>query len=466
MKMNSQKLKIALVKPPQITNEVQPPLGLGYLASAVKNIADVKIIDSIKENLNIKELIGILENNFDIIGFQCYTVDFNTVKTLVNKLRKSNNNSILIAGGPQPTLDPINTLKNINLDYLFLGDSEVSFSMFVNFLKDNKLTQQNLKKIPGIAYKYNDQIIVNPLCYPNNLDDYNPSWELYKLETYPLAPHGAFCKQSPTMPIIITRGCPFNCTYCGASKISGFKIRSHSVDFVINQIEILVKKYNVKEIHIEDDNFTMNRKFVEDFCNKLIEKNLGITWTCPNGVRIDTLDENLIKLMKKSGLYSLSVGIESGSDRIRKLMKKNLDTKTIEEKIKLIRKFDIDIVGFFILGYPGEIIEDIKKTIDFACKLDLTRATFSAFKPFPGTDIYNELLKKGEIEKLDYNNFSLDKIVWSPKGISLKKLKNMKRQAFLRFYLRPKILFKMIKNIKSFEHFKFVIRRIYRWMLK
>jgi len=460
-------MKIALIKPPQETNEIQPPLGLGYLASSIKKFSDVEIIDSIKDNLDIKGVIKRIKNKkFDIIGFQCYTVDFNTVKILTKHIKEKNPNSILIIGGPHPTLDPINTLKNINVDYLFLGDSEISFNMFVNFLKNKKLKESNLKKIPGFAYHNKNKININPIKYPENLDDYDPSWHLYGLKEYPLAPHGAFCKQSPTAPIIITRGCPFNCTYCGGPKISGRKIRSHSVNFVIKQIEILVKKYGIKEIHIEDDNFTMNKEFVEEFCNKLIKKNFGITWTCPNGVRIDTLDEKLLKLMKKSGLYSLSVGIESGSDNIRKLMKKNLDTKTIKEKIDLIRKCKIDVIGFFIVGYPGESVKDIGKTIDLACKLDLKRAAFSAFKPFPGTDIYNELIKKGEIQKLDYNKFSLDAIAWSPKGISIKKLKNLRRKAFIKFYMRPKIILKMLMEIKNFENFKFIIIRIYRWILK
>lgn len=459
-------MKIALIKPPQITNEVQPPLGLGYLASAVKSLAEVHIIDSIKNNLSESDLIRIISRQkYDIIGFQCYTVDFNTVKSLISKTRKVSGDSIIIVGGPHPTLDPINSLNHLNADYVFLGDSEISLPKFVKFAKNKKLAP-NLKNIPGIAYRKGNKVCINKMVYPEKLDDYNPSWELYNLKSYPIAPHGAFYKQSPIAPIIITRGCPFNCTYCGGSKISGLRIRSHSADFVINQIETLVKRYGIREIHIEDDNFTMNRNFVIDFCKKLIDKNFGISWTCPNGVRIDTLDEELLRLMKKSGLYSLSVGIESGSDKIRNLMRKRLSTETIENKMKLIKNAGIDTIGFFIIGYPGETVEDINKTIDFACRLGLKRATFSAFKPFPGTDIYSELVKRGEIKDMDYNDFSLDKIVWAPKGISLKKLKQIRRSAFLRFYFRPEIMIGMLKEIKSFQNLKFIILRAYRWLIK
>ncbi len=465
MTITTDRIKIALVKPPQETLEILPPLGLGYLASAVKDIADISIIDAIRDKLGIKELIEKLKKkNYDVIGFQCFTVDFDNVKVIIKKLKRINPQAIYVLGGPQPTLDPVNTLTEIEADYLFLGDSEASFSKFARFLKNKKLTKENLKKIPGFAYRTKNGVRINPIVFPENLDDYDPSYHLYDMKKYPSAPHGVFHKQSPTAPIIITRGCPFNCTYCGGPKVSGRKIRSHSVDYVIKQIELLVKKYGIREIDIEDDNFTMKRDFVEEFCKKLIAKNFGITWTCPNGVRLDTLDEKLLRLMKKSGCYSLFVGIESGSDRIRKHMRKNLDTRTIEEKIKLIRKCRIEVIGFFIIGYPEETVEDINKSIDLACRLDLKRAAFNTFKPFPGTDIYNQIVERGELPKLDYSKFSFDDVTYAPRSMSLKTMKKLNRKAYFKFYLRPKIMFKMLTEIKRLEDFRFVFSRILIWI--
>jgi len=445
-------MKVLLVKPPQKTNEVQPPLGLGYLAGTIKDFTEVQILDCIKENYSIKDFKEFIsKNNFNFIGLQCYTVDLDIVKQLVQITKKISPKTKIIIGGPQPSLDPINTFKYLCADYGFCGEAEIGFPMLIKGEKP--------EKIPGLIYKNR----VNPNKLAENLDDYQIGWEFFDLKSYPLAPHGAFCRQYPTAPLIITRGCPFQCTYCGAHLISGRKIRSHSVDFTIKQIEFLHKE-GIKEIHIEDDNFTMKRDFVIDFCNKLIQKKLGVTFTFPNGIRLDTLDSEMIKLMKKAGLYSVSVGIESGSDKIRKLMNKNLDAKTIREKMDLLKKEGIEVIGFFIVGYPGEIIEDIKETVKFACSLPLKRATFSAFKPFPGTLIYDELVKKGEIKELKWEDFSLDKIAWSPKGISIKKLKNLRRNAFLRFYLRPGILLKMLSEIKSFQNLKFIIIRIFRWL--
>ncbi|MBU2633723.1 MAG: B12-binding domain-containing radical SAM protein [Nanoarchaeota archaeon] len=455
--------KILLVKPPQKTNEIQPPLGLGYLASTIKNFTDVQILDCIKENYSINDFKKFIsKNKFDIIGFQCYTVDLNIVKELIKITKTIMPHSITLVGGPHPSLNPLNTLDYLSVNYGFCGEAEIGFPLLIKNLKKNK---KKFSEIPGLIYKEKDKIRINPNKLVENLDDYEIGWEFFNIDSYPLAPHGAFCKQYPTAPLIVTRGCPFQCTYCGAHLISGRKIRYHSVDFIIKQIEFLNKKHGIKEIHIEDDNFTMKKQFVIEFCQKLIKKNLGITFTFPNGIRLDTLDSSIIRLMKKAGLYSVSVGIESGSDRILKLMRKNLTTSIIKEKIKLLRKEEIEIIGFFIVGYPGETKEDILKTIKFSKSLGLKRATFSAFKPFPGTVIYNELVKKGEIKKLKWENFSLDKIAWSPKGISTNELKKLRRKAFLEFYLRPQIILKMLSEIKNFQNFKFIIIRIFRWLV-
>lgn len=459
------KLKILFVKPYQVTNEVQPPLGLGYIASTVRN-HDVKILDCIQKNWKANEFREYIENNdFDIVGIQCYTVDMNTVRDFSKIIKEIIPNALVIVGGPQPTLDPVGTLNYLtDVDYLFIGEAEISFPRFISLVSKNKLNKNNLKKIPGIAYRVGKKIRTTKRIFPENLDEYDPSWNLYDMKNYPIAPHGAFCKQHPTAPLIVTRGCPFNCNFCGGSLILGRKIRSHTIDYVINQIEFLVKNYGIREIHIEDDNFTMNRKFVEEFCKKLIEKNLGISWACPNGIRVDTLTPELLKLMKKSGLYSVSVGVESGSNRILKLMNKNLTTEIIEEKVRMIKREGLEIIGFFILGYPGETEKDIEKTIDFACRLPLKRAGFSAFKPFPGTQTYNMLVEQKRINELDWKNFSLDKIAWSPEGITPQKLKNLRRKAFFRFYLRPNIMFKMISEIKSLENLRFILLRMYRWL--
>jgi radical SAM superfamily enzyme YgiQ (UPF0313 family) len=305
--------------------------------------------------------------------------------------------------------------------------------------------------------------------FTENLDDLGfPSWDLLKPDQYPLSPHGAFMKNFPIAPITVTRGCPFPCTYCAAHLVSGKRIRSRSVQNVLEEIELLYNKYGIREIHIEDDNFTLNKVFVKEFCNELLERNLDISWACPNGIRLDTLDEEMLDLMKKSGLYVVSVGIESGSARILEAMQKRLTKEKIQDKINLINKAGLEVIGFFIIGYPDETREDILETFKFAESLNLKRANYMIFHPYPGTPITRKLIARGELNlnEQDWEKYILADVVYSPPGISRKQLKNLRRLGFYRFYLRPKILFKLLCEIKSPKHFYIVFKRIFKWLIK
>lgn len=463
------KLNVLLVKPYMPTDEIQPPLGLGYLAGTIRKDHNVEILDCIKRNIPLNKFRDYLGNRrYDVVGIQAYTFDLDKVDTHSKIVKELYPNAKIFVGGPQPTLDPHATLTFLKrVEFGFNGEAEAGFPKLIQLISKKEDTQiEKLKEVPGLIYKHNGEIFSNPRGLVSDLDSLDPSWDLFDLKSYPLAPHGAYCKQYPVAPIILTRGCPFRCKFCGAPGISGRIPRTHTPEWAVNQIEHLHKNYGIKEIHIEDDNLTVSKKFTKEFCNKLIEKNLGITWTCPNGMRMDTLDDELVDLMKKSGLYSISVAIESGSDKIRKDMAKDLTTEKIKEKIALLRRHKLDIIAFFMVGYPGETKEDIENTIRFACSLDLKRATFSAFKPFPGTPVYDELVAKGEMKKIeDWSVFSLSKIAWTPKGISENELKNLRRKAFLKFYLRPKIFFKMISEIKNIENLRFISKRILRWMI-
>jgi len=219
--------------------------------------------------------------------------------------------------------------------------------------------------------------------------------------------------------------------------------------------------YGIGEVHIEDDNFTINKKDVIDFCKALIEKKYKLLFSCPNGVSLKTLDSEILGWMKRAGFYALHVGVESGSEKILKSMKKELTKREIKEKISLIKKFGIKVVGLFVLGYPGETKESIKETIEFSKELDLDRAQFGIFLPLPGTDIFKELVNNGQLEDIDWDlYYSYGHVVHEPKHMTKQELKKIQRRAFLEFYLRPKIFSKLLRDILSIKHFKFLIMRV------
>lgn len=465
-------MKILLMRPYADSDELIPPIGLGYLATAVRQNHEVEILDGIKEKLTAEKFAEILKNGqYDVIGMVIFTFQVKQARDYIELIRKMIPEAKIILGGPHPSCSAENIFEFFpHLDWAFKGEAEVGLARLADIIASGQLSKEELAVVPGLIWRDGARTVVNQQIFVENLDELGmPSWDLLKPETYPLAPHGAFFKNYPIAPIVITRGCPFSCTYCAGHLVSGKKIRYRSVANVIKEIKLLYHRYGIREIHIEDDNFTFNRDYVKEFCRQLEVNNLNISWTCPNGVRLDSLDEDLIKEMKEVGLYSVSVGIESGSERILKAMKKNLTKEKIAEKIGLLRKCGLEVSGFFILGYPGETKKDIMDTINFALELDLKRAGFSLFKPFPGTEITADLIKKGELKDItdeDWGRFVLADAVYAPAGLTRAQMKKLRRLALFKFYLRPKIIFKFLSEIKNFKHLKVVLKRIYSWLFK
>ncbi len=460
-------MKILLIKPYNVSDHIQPSLGLGYLATACRNNNDVAILDCIKENLKIDGLIAKINDlNLDLVGFQCYTFDLPFIKEVLKRCKSLKKNIITVIGGPHPSAVPRESFEYFkdNLDFIFVGEAEIGLPLLIQKLEDNSFI--DFSEIPGLAYRENNQIHINRQVFIDDLDSLGmPSWDLIHPEQYPECQHGAFFRKFPIAPITITRGCPFNCTFCAGNIVGGKKIRRHSIDFMLKQIKYLYDNHNIREFHIIDDNFTFDKNDAKEFLRKLIGLNLDISWAVPNGIRVDTLDEELLGLMKKSGLYLISLGIESGSDRILKLMKKGTTLKGIREGINLIHKFKMQTAGFFIIGFPTETKEDIKKTIDFSLDLGLIRANYFAYLPFPGTDSYNELRLNGELGNVDWENFYFMSVPYAPKDFDRKQIRALQRYAFFRFYIRPHIIWKNILGIKSFRHFKFLLKRFFHWIV-
>ncbi|MDD3521014.1 MAG: radical SAM protein [Actinomycetota bacterium] len=509
-------MNILLVRP--VTNKMPiiiPNLGLGYLSSKLKKHGhSVTILDCAKLNYGYKDFRNFLNTKeFDIAGFQVFTCDFSSVQKMIDIVKEVNSNIITIAGGPHISGLPEHTMKTIrNLDYGFYGEAEIGIVKFCDYISgmtnnsgeketiletrsetynkgvtgagkeieteaktdtgkrtesgtgDNTIRETvSLSEIPGLIYRNGNEVLVNERKATEDLDSLDfPDWESIDPNTYPHAPHGTFTKSLPAAPIITSRGCPYSCTYCGVKNNTGKRLRMRSPENIISEIELLIEEYGVKEIHIEDDNFTFNRERVVEFCNLLLDRNININWACPNGVRLDTLDEELLKLMEKAGCYSFAVGIESGSPRILKDMRRQVTIEKMREKIMLIANTTkIKMTGFLMAGYPTETIEDIKETIKFVNSLPLNRVQYSNFLPLPGTRIFDELLEKGEIDlgSLSWDNFQDNAIIYSPPGIPQEELHKILKSAFYKFYFRPRIIINLLKEIHSFNQFKFVFAR-------
>jgi len=458
-------MKVLLVKPYNRSDHIQPSLGLGYLAFSARKGHEVEILDCIKERLKPSDFPRALDRiKPDLVGVQCYTFDLYNIDSMLRECKARG--IITVLGGPHPTTAPRETLEFFRetLDFAFQGEAEIGFKKLLDKLSGTSSAE--LEEIPGLLWREKEKIFTNPSLFIEDLDSLGlPAWDLIKPEEYPEAQHGAFFKKFPIAPIMATRGCPFSCTFCAANLIAGKKLRKRSLGSILGEIDMLYTKHGIREFHIVDDNFTLDRNFAKDFMRALKKLNLNISWAVPNGIRIDTLDDELLELMKETGLYLISLGIESGSDRVLALMKKGTTTEKIRRSVELIRKHKIDVAGFFIMGFPGETVSDMEKTIKFSLELDLIRANFFTYLPFPGTESFEGLKRDGKLDKINLKKFYFMNAAFVPEGMGRDTLKGLQRKAFLKFFLRPGIFVRNLKEIKSPRHFKFLFERFIRWIL-
>ena len=222
---------------------------------------------------------------------------------------------------------------------------------------------------------------------------------------------------------------------------------------------MLQSDYGVSDFLVEDENFTLHKELVREFCELILENDMKIGWSCPSGVRLDTLDPEMVSLMEKSGCYSLAVGVEFGSQRIHDLTKKRLTLTTIRDRMELFRDSNIRTTGFFLMGIPGETREEMQQTIEFAKSLPIDRAQFNNFMPLPGSELYDELMNNGDLD-LDYSHFFVHDVSYVPEGTSRAEMKWIQRRAYLEFYLRPSILFNALTDIVSLRQFYRLMRRV------
>ncbi len=449
-------MKILLVNPSSkhakkgYSSAIYPPLGILYIAAVLKNANHkVKVIDafvlSIKKDYTYETLKkDIQEFQPDVLGVPCFTSNIEGSEKILDICKEVSPNTITLIGGPHITAIPESILKIPSADYGVYGESEYIILDFIEKLEK----KQSLKNLPGIISKEDNKIKFQPKDYIKDLDELPfPAYELVPMNLYQPSP--ATYRQLPATTLITSRGCPFQCIFCH-KPIFGNRFRPHSAERVVNEIEYLNKNYGIKDIRIYDDTFTLDKKRVIEVCNLLIEKNLGITWNCTT--RVDCIDKELLQIMKKSGCYNISYGVESGSERVLKLIKKGITKERIREVFKLTKEVGIESIGFFIIGLPTQTKEEILETIEFAKEIDPDYVQFTLVNPHPDTELYELCKQNGKVSIGDFSNFktysNVDaELPFIPDTLSEKELKKLYKKAYISFYFRPKYISKRIKKI-------------------
>lgn len=449
-------MKTLLINPPVLNNKrlfLSPPLGLMYIASTIQLAGhEVEIADlySFDDQVNYGE--------YDFVGITGMSFQHSSILNLAKEVKGIDRNIIVGVGGSHATVMTEILLANKNIDFVFRGEFEEQTQNFLLSAYD----RDKWKYIKGMCLQNKNSIHLSPPTFVKDIDlTPFPAWSLVDIKKYSGGHHGFFFEREPVGNLLTSRGCPFSCTFCAAHSISGKKWRPHSVKRVISEIDCLIHIMGIKELHIEDDNFCLSITRAKKIMREIIKRNYDLKIGFPNGVRIDLLDNELLSLMRKAGVYYLTFGIETGSLRIQKLIKKNLDLEFVKHQLKKVKNHGFYTQGFFILGFPYETENDMKATIEYAKSLNLDSAFFGAFVPLPGSEDFNRLLSNGEINLENFNWDTLFSIKpFSSSHLSGDLIEKYVRSANWQFYLRPKTFFKNLKRIKSLKQLKILANRL------
>jgi len=350
----------------------------------------------------------------------------------------------VVVGGPYATSMRQVILQDRNIDYLVLGEGEIPLSKLVRNLQ-NEAVQEPVDRVMSRNFPAGE---VNLLADTvSALDDLPfPDFGLVRVADYfrfssAMGTH-AFRQ---TWPVASSRGCPYSCAFCHSH--FGHKHRTRSVLRFVDEIELLHRSHGVFHFDIFDDIFNISEARVLDFCNELERRKLRIRFSFPNGLRLDRMTARSIDRMAECGLFAFGAPIESASERIRKKMNKGLNMAKAEQIVRHAAMRNVVVSGFFIFGYPTETQGEAQATIDLACKLPFTLASFQKATPFPGTQMFDELPPEKKSELMSFLS-TAGPFTYSDSpnvsGMSDHALRKCYARAYLKFYLRPKVVFRLL----------------------
>lgn len=418
-----------------------PPLSLACIAgSLLLDKHEVKIFDFNLYTDGKKEFINCL-NSFrpDFAGITFVTPLIGTANEISKIIKNFNKDIVIIGGGPHCSSFPESSLKETLLDIAVIGEGDFTIRDIVS--------NKNLKKIKGIAYKNKDKIFINPRREPiKNLDDIPfPAHHLYDFKKYRVP--SAIALRNPVAWLETSRGCVYGCIYCNKSCF-GRTFRVKSPERVVEEFK-RIKKLGFNEIHLTDDGFTTDIERAKKICDLLIEQKVNIYWSTITGIRVDRVDLELLKKMKAAGCYRVYFGIESGSQKILDRIKKGITLEQVRKAVAWARQANIEVAGYFMIGLPDETEETMQQTIDFAKSLDLDLAKINITIPLPATELFNELDAQKLIKTYDWEMFkffSIPSTIYDHKNLSWETIQKYYNKFYRTIYLNPRFIFKRLKN--------------------
>ena len=417
-----------------------PPTDLMYLASIAESCGFEAIIRDYSQGGDFEADLKEFQPNYLVanIATPTFQSDMMTIK-LAKELVPSI--CTIVKGAPFLTYNTDTIYENPFIDYVIMGEAELT-------LKDILDGVPNCD-ILGICYRENFQPVKNdkrPFIEDLDILPF-PARNLVDNSIYKRPDNGKV-----QAVIKVARGCPFHCFFCLATPVSGAKVRTRSPENIVAELKECVEKYNIKNFLFWSDIFNFNREWTLELCQKIIDSGLKITWS--SNTRADTMDDEMAKMMYKSGCRLVSIGVESGSQKMLDNIGKKITLDDIRNTVKILKKNKIKIYNYFVIGLPWETEETVEETIKFAIELDSNFISFYTATPLPGTKYFAYAMLNKLVEgNLDFRSAYYEPVVRS-EHLSKERIFELHKQAIKRFYLRPKFILKTLLSLRSFAEFK------------
>jgi anaerobic magnesium-protoporphyrin IX monomethyl ester cyclase len=415
---------------------IMPPIGLAGLAAWLDNLGfETALVDCYARpgsDGRIRELLTAWQPAF--LGLSCTTSSFHDGARIAALAKTIQPGIMTIIGGPHVSALKAKALAGFPaLDFAVVGEGEETLAEIVSG------GWENPGAVKGLVYRdaagtplfngYRDTAIdLDNLPFPayGKLAGYPQAYRL-PIFNYPRAPNTS---------CVSSRGCPYACTYCDRS-VFGRSFRFNSAEYMIEHVRFLNRRFGVRHINFYDDNFTFNRKRIEAFTRRLMSGGLGLTYNC--AARAEHLDEDLLRQLKASGCWMISLGIETGDPDLLAQHRQRADLDLMREKILLIKRVGIRVKGLLMMGLPGESEASVRRSMDYVYALPIDDFNLAKFTPFPGSPLYENIRELGTFDE-DWENMDCMHLQFIPKGMTREQLDRLFQEFYRRHFMRPRVM--------------------------
>jgi anaerobic magnesium-protoporphyrin IX monomethyl ester cyclase len=427
-----------------------PGMGMLVLASVARERGyDAAIVDAKGTGDTVEAVTErILREKPDVVGFSATTISITNAARIAEALKRADEHIITVVGGPHVSAIPERTLAAFSsLDYGIVGEGEISFFEFLARLDKG----EDVSGCAGLVRRDADgNVHANERTpYIDDLDALPlPAWDLVADFPHKFRPSLLTYRTSPVATLVTSRGCPFTCSFCDRST-SGKLGRYHSTESVLRHCRHLVD-LGVRHIIFYDDLFTVKKKRVVELCEAFLAEGFDFTWSCNSHPNL--LDAATMKLMHRAGCWQIAYGIESGSQKILDVVKREVRLPRMRETLRMTRDAGIRAKGYLMIGHPTETVDTLEETAEFLAEVELDLAQVTKFTPYPGTPSYSRIREYGTFEE-NWERMNAMQFVFLPHGLTEEILETTFHRLYKTFYSRPDVLRGIVKMVATEPRF-------------